>query len=200
MESIAFLIFGGIFWICVKIIEVGYWVVDSKADSVRRDARNELVATDEEELSVKRKFCIGKTRMAAIEEIKEELNYIFGEKWRAWVDLDHDWYIGGSEFTNGHDFKQFKNVCHSLMLAKWGKYSKSLADGVNNHVVCDLMEGESMDVIKKICVTAEKLVSQKRPDSAYDAEMYIYPSSYANFRIAPRLGSKIGNGGRRLKL
>ena len=200
MESIAFLIFGGIFWIGIKMIELGYWTFDSKEESVRRDAERELVATDEEELAVKRKFVMGKTRMAAFEEIKEELTYIFGEKWRAWADLDNDWYILDREFTNGHDFKKFQNVCYSLMLAKWGKYSKVLASGVTDHVVCDLMEGESMDVIKKICVTAEKWVSQKRPDSAYDAEMYIYPSSYSHFRIAPRVGRKIHSGGRRLKL
>lgn len=181
------LLFAGLVYLIRPFFELGEAIYDGKKQGRIDAAYKELVATWEEERAAKNKFLRSRTRIDALSEIRDELDYIFGDKWYDWIELYNEWYIH-KEFTNGHEFLQFKNVCYTLILAKWGKFSNVLAGTVRSYVVCGLSEEESIEALKRIASTAERLVSEKHPDFAYEAEMLISPSCMAKCYIRPRLG------------
>ena len=176
--EVVLLMLMGLAWILMYIWKGAKWLFESHRVEVYNLTAKDVVATDDEAFAVTQMLQGWQNREGVIAEIQDVLDDIFGDRWRAWVnrsfwaDVNSTFYEQLPGEASEKPYKEFKNVCFHLLLAKTGKVYKWYGGRMaGSHIICGLSEEESMEVFKKISLAIEKMLIEKHPDHAYDLEM-----------------------------
>lgn len=176
--EVVLLMLMGLAWILVYIWKGARWLSESHKDEIYNLTAKDIVATNDEVFAVEQTLQNLRSREGAIEEIQDVLDDIFGDRWRLWVNKGFWSNLGNTCYgmlpgeAQDKPYKELKNVCFHLLLAKSGKVYKFYGGRIaGSHIICGLSEEESMDAFKKISFAIEKMIGEKHPDHIYDIEM-----------------------------
>lgn len=187
--EVVMLMLMGLAWILMYIGKGARWLFESHKEGIYNLTAKDVVATDDEVLAVARMLKkIPQDGIGALAEIQDVLDDIFEDKWYCWVDrffwanIDNTSCDKLPGEAKDKPYKEFKNVCFHLLLARIGKvhrwYGACMA---GSHIICGLSEEESKDIFKKISLSIEKTLIEKHPDHAYDLEMMTKKEYYRYF-------------------
>lgn len=192
MVEFFILIAAGLYFLVLRPIwEIGSCIHEGE----KRARRDTLVMSKEEEEKMAESLRTKEDRAERFKEIKEELDYVFDGKRYPWMDEQYEWW-SDNRFVDHYKLRYFKNICFVLYAAKkYGKYSEALTDCTQRScIVQDLSKEESDIVLKKMAVTAERLVMEAHPLEPKWAMMFTYPTDKGEFVIRPRLDvAPVGN-------
>lgn len=170
--EVVMLMLMGLAWVLVYIGKGTRWLFESRKEGIYNLTAKNIVATDDEVFAVTRILQSPQNRRGGFAEIQDVLDDIFGDEWYYWTGLSGTAWDNLPGEAAAQPYREFKNVCFHLLLAKTGKVYKGFGGRVAScHQFSYFSEAESMVFFKKISFAIEKMLIEKHPEHAYDLEM-----------------------------
>lgn len=188
--EVVLLMLMGLAWVLVYIGKGARWLFESHKDGIYNLTAKDIVATDDEVFAVTRMLQSPQNRRGGFAEMQDVLDDIFGDEWYYWTGLSGTAWDNLPGEATAQPYREFKNVCFHLLLAKTGKVYKGFGGRVASCPQFSYFsEEESMVFFKKISFAIEKMLIEKHPEHAYDLEMMTKKECYRYKEItyiAPR--------------
>lgn len=177
--EVVMLMLMGLAWVLVYIGKGARWLFESRKEGIYNLTAKNIVATDDEVFAVTRMLQSPQNRRGGFAEIQDVLDDIFGDEWYYWTGLSGTAWDNLPGEATAQPYREFKNVCFHLLLAKTGKVYKGFGGRVASCPQFSYFsEEESMVFFKKISFAIEKMLIEKHPEHAYDLEMMTKKECY----------------------
>lgn len=186
--EVVLLMLMGLAWVLVYIGKGARWLFESHKEGIYNLTAKDIVATDDEVFAVTRMLQSPQNRRGGFAEIQDVLDDIFGDEWYYWTGLSGTAWDKLPGEARWQPYREFKNVCFHLLLAKTGKVYNGYGGRVASCPQFSYFsEEESMEIFKKISFAIEKMLIEKHPDHAHDLEM-MTKKEYFRYRTVTFIG------------